>query len=220
MNKFLQAESIEQVVACNKVGKKRLADDPMDCESRAQLNKGNKVDFNLNNISDATEVTNSDSMGDSRGDSRGDSKNSSMDDSKSNSMSNSMSDSMDDPMGDSMNDSAGDSSTSSRRTTAKRPVNQPLVNDHLPERKAVEIEHLKQSSKKKAGRILRRIEKVKNKLNCSEQHALDLITERKRRRETRTASGRLSLEEHLSKENGLRNELKVGVLRVRSLKFE
>lgn len=166
MNKFLQAESIEQVVSYNKNGKKRQpADDPMDCESQAQLkNQGSKVDFNLNNISDATDTPNS------------------------------------------------NSSAPAKHDTARTPANQPVVNDHQQLPKTIEIEQLKQSSKQKAGRILRRIEKIKNKLNCTEQHALDLISERKRRRVARTAPGRLPLEEHLSKENGLRNELKVNAL--------
>ena len=162
MNTFLQSESIEQAVRCNKNGKKNhLAGDLMDYENQAQL-KSNKVDFNLNNISDATDTSSGSS----------------------------------DP----------------KRSTKSQPANQPAVNDHhQPLPKSIDIEQLKQSSKRKAGRILRRIEKIQKRLNCTGQYAFDLMSDRKQQRISRNAPNRLSLEDYLNQENGLRNKLKVSI---------
>ena len=164
MNKFLQAQSIEQVVMCNK--SKKSADQPAD-EPMDYGPKSTKVDFNLNNITDSTDNT-------------------------------------------MLSNSPG----STKHCPAKTQASQPAVNKHQQLPKTIDIEQLRASTKRKAARILRRIEKIKKKLNCTEQYAIDLLSDRKKQRIARNAASRLSLEDYLSKEKGLKNELKVSALEI------
>lgn len=184
MNKFLQAESIEQLVMCNKKSKRKNAsqppDDRMDQMDYAQQLKGNiAVDFNLNNINDATE-----------------------------SMTQSITESSTDATPSSPSPAA------TKHCSTKTQANQSTVNDHQQMPKTIHLEQLKTSGKRKAGRILRHIKKIKEKLNCTEQHALDLMADKKKIRYSRATANRLSLEDYLSKENGLRNKLKVRCLQL------
>ena len=88
--------------------------------------------------------------------------------------------------------------------------NQPL---NRSQSKAIDIEQLKRSSKSKSKRILKRIDKLKAKHCCTDQDAISMMI--RSRKSNKIINSRLSLEEHLAQEDGLKNQLKVSRILLR-----
>ena len=159
MNKFLACESVDLIVNSMLNKNKKLINnkDMMDYEKEVQLkNNGDKVDFNLNNINDVTELS---------------------------------------------------------KTAFKSELNKQIKNiiksqaANEKQSKSIDIEQLKKSTKRKSKRILKRIDKLKSKLNFTDEEAINLMI--KNRKSNKIVNNKLSLEDYIKKENDLKNKLKV-----------
>lgn len=194
MNKFLQTESIEEYIKSNK--SKKLASNSMDYENQLQFkNKSNKVDFNLNNINDETDDAD---YGDNIGTNNNGDTNPIIDN-KQESIKKDKKIKKDDLNKQNI------LSVKKKKSTS----NEPSV---------LSIEQLKQSNKSKSKRILRRIDKLKNKFNCTDQDALNLMI--KNRKSNKIVHNNLSLENFLNKELELKNRLKVSFSFFKKFKME